>query len=193
MFYHSTRKVKHPSFYSMNDIDSKTDHVFTCLFFTPNDTTITDMIMNVPIHYGNVNKKQMNQTMITDAIRKCDFGFISFTERSYIEQSTSRKLAEYIVHGFILCQRQHASIFLSLICVPEHDKKVGPELLSSVIKYTESNPEILRVTLYALPELQTYYQNHIFDVIDTLRTHSGEIKMFQMSYNTQIKYGEVSK
>lgn len=75
----------------------------------------------------------------------------------------------------------NSSVFISLILVSDQYEKVWAEFIPIVVNYTKNHPEILRITVYALPELLSYYEKYQFDVIDTLRDKSGEIKMYHMS------------
>jgi predicted GNAT family N-acyltransferase len=104
-------------------------------------------------------------------------------ERRLEKERKKDKSEEYTINGFILCQHEglSPSIFISLVCVSTPYKGAGAKLLSSVIDYSKNNPEILEITLYALPELQLYYQKNQFDTISTLRLKSGEIKVHRMA------------
>jgi len=161
------------------DLDSKEKLMLPNLrYFTDSDSMIKDII----VHHGeNTCRNKFEKSMISKTVQKCDFGFVSFTKRANIGQKKKSKSAEYTVHGFILCREENFSVFISLICVSNQHKGAGSELLSNVIDYARNQSEILRVTLHALPELQSYYQKHKFDTVDTLRTTSGEVKVYQMS------------
>lgn len=159
-------------------MDSKTNMLPNLLFFGDEDAMIKDMI----IHHGKTTcREQFDRSMISNAVKKCDFGFVSFTKRASIGKKKKGKIDEYTIHGFVLCQKMRGHIFISLICISEQYRGAGAKLLSEVISYAENDPSILRVTLDSLPELQSYYQKQQFDTIDTLRTKSGEIKVYHMS------------
>lgn len=149
-------------------------------FFTKDNKLIKDLII---YHGESTCRDYFEKNVISDLVRKCDFGFISFTKRAQIGKRKRGKNEEYSINGFILCQHEglSPSIFISLVCISTPYKGAGAKLLSNVINYAKDAPEILQITLYSLPELRSYYEKNQFNTVSTLRLKSGEIKVYHMA------------
>jgi len=149
-------------------------------FFTSEDTNFKNLIL----HHGiKTCRDRFDKAVISRAVSKCDFGYISLTQRAQIGRKNVSKTDKYTLNGFVLCSTDllnNISVEILLICVADQYKGAGKELLQLVINYAESKPTIYRITLHSLPELQAYYSKLEFDTIETFRLKSGEIKVYQM-------------
>lgn len=135
-------------------------------------------------HGIDTYQNQFDQSIISSAVRRLEFGYISFTKKAKIKRKRTSKVAENNINGFVLCMFDPISysIEIMLFCISEQYKGAEKELLEEVIKYAESRPDVHSVMLKALPESLEYYLKYKFTATDIVRVNNtGEIKVYVMS------------
>lgn len=148
-------------------------------YFTKDNSLIKQLILK----HGNLTcRNQLTQKMVVDSLQRSDFGFIITTKRAQIGQKKKSKADDYTVNGFVLCFIEHQVILhILLFCTSSQYKGSGSELMDIITRHAYENPDILQITLNALPELEKYYVKHGFEINNVVRLKSGDVKVYQMN------------
>lgn len=130
-----------------------------------------------------VCRKKFSEKTVLGAIKRLEFGYISYGMKANIGQHIKNDNDKYLVYGFVLCHiEQDIIMHIDLLCISCQYKGAGADLMERVINHAQ-NIGVSRITLYAIPELQKYYEKHGFDTVDTVRRSKdpkSEVKVYEM-------------
>lgn len=154
-------------------------HLPDVIYFTKDEDFMGQLILK---HGNSTCRDQLTREIIAESLRKFDFGFISATKRAQIGRKKRSKIDDHTVNGFVLCSVENRVILhILLFCVSSNYKGSGAELMDNITKYAHESPDILQITLNALPELERYYVKHGFEINNVVRLKTGEVKVYQMN------------